>query len=49
MKNFREGYIIWGNHCQDNKGVNSEFTDSCLSVMLPSNLYYADMKETVIP
>lgn len=48
MKNFREGYIIWGNHCQDNKGVNSEFTDSCLSVMLPSNLYYADMKETVI-
>lgn len=42
MSHFREGYIIWGNHDQDNKGVNSEMTDSVLSVMLPDNLHYAD-------
>lgn len=48
MQNFRVGYIIWGNHDQDNKSVFSEFTDSCLSVMLPSNLHYADCKEVEI-
>lgn len=48
MREFREGYIIWGNHDQENKGIYSEFTDSCLSVMLPPNLHYADMKEVVI-
>lgn len=48
MNYFREGYIIWGNHDQDNKSSNSELIDSCLSVMLPSNLYYADQKEIVI-
>ena len=45
MAHFKMGFIIWGNHDQDNKGVNSEFTDCALSVMLPKNLYYADMKE----
>lgn len=48
MVHFKQGYIIWGNHDQDNKGNNSEFNDCCLSVMLPKNLYYADMKETFI-
>lgn len=48
MNYFREGYIIWGNHDQDNKSSNSELIDSCLSVMLPPNLYYADQKEIVI-
>ena len=48
MSAFKVGYIIWGNHDQDNKGSDQEFTDSCLSVMLPSNLYYADQKEVVI-
>lgn len=48
MSYFREGYIIWGNHDQDNKGSDQEFTDSCLSVMLPPNLYYADQKEVII-
>lgn len=48
MSYFRFGYIIWGNHDQDNKGSEQEFTDSCLSVMLPPNLYYSDKKEVVI-
>ena len=48
MSNFKEGYIIWGNHDQDNKGSDQDFTDSCLSVMLPPNLYYADKKEIIV-
>lgn len=48
MGYFREGYIIWGNHDQDNKSSNSDLIDSCLSVMLPPNLYYADQKEVII-
>lgn len=48
MQNFREGYIIWGNHDQDNKSIFSDFTDSCLSVMLPNNLHYADCREVNI-
>ena len=48
MSAFKVGYIIWGNHDQDNKGSVQEFTDSCLSVMLPQNLYYADQKEVTI-
>lgn len=48
MSFFKIGYIIWGNHDQDNKGSDQDFTDSCLSVMLPNNLYYADKKEIVI-
>ena len=42
MRYFEEGFIIWGNHDQDNKGNDQHFNDSCLSVMLPPNLYYAD-------
>lgn len=45
MEHFRVGYFILGNHDQDNKGVDSELSDSCLGVMLPHNLYYSDMKE----
>lgn len=48
MREFKEGYIIWGNHDMDNKSVDSEFIDSSLSVMLPPNLYYADKKEVTI-
>ena len=48
MSHFRVGYIIWGNHDQDNKGSDQDFTDSCLSVMLPPNLYYADRRGLVI-
>lgn len=48
MSHFRVGYIIWGNHDQDNKGSDQDFTDSCLSVMLPPNLYYADKREVTI-
>lgn len=42
MKNFKEGFIIWGNHDIDNRSKNQSVWDSCLGVMLPSNLYYAD-------
>ena len=44
MSSFKDGYIIWGNHDQDNKSNNQDFTDSSLAVMLPSNLYYAHEK-----
>ena len=27
MQNFREGYIIWGNHDQDNKSIFSDLPD----------------------
>ena len=46
MSNFKYGFIIWGNHDQDNKSDHQEFIDSWLSVMLPKNLYYMDRKET---
>lgn len=45
MSNFDMGYLIYGNHDQDNKGTDSVFTDSCLSVMLPKNLIYAHRTE----
>lgn len=48
MREFTEGFIVWGNHDQDNKGNDQEFIDSSLWVMLPPNLYYADKKEIVI-
>lgn len=44
MSYFKEGYIIWGNHDLDNKGINQDFADCYLSVMLPDNLYYAHQK-----
>lgn len=48
MANFRYGFIIWGNHDEDNRNQEQLFTDACLSVMLPSNLYYADQKQCKI-
>ena len=48
MSNFKYGFIIWGNHDQDNKSNHQEFIDSWLSVMLPGNLYYADRKDVKI-
>ena len=42
MSNFREGWIIWGNHDLDSKSLNQLASDTCLSVMLPNNLHYAD-------
>ena len=48
MQYFQYGYIIWGNHDIDTKGSDQVFNDCCLSVMLPSNLYYADKQEVVI-
>ena len=48
MKHFDYGAIIWGNHDQDNKSSDQHFNDSCLSVMLPPNLYYKDKEiETI--
>lgn len=48
MKEFAQGLIIFGNHDVDDKSGDQHFNDSCLSVMLPSNLYYADQKVTKI-
>ena len=44
MANFKEGYIIWGNHDLDGKSLEQDITDACLGVMLPSNLHYAHQK-----
>lgn len=48
MAEFKEGFIIWGNHDQDNKSSDSTITDSCLGIMLPHNLYYSHQKTVVI-
>lgn len=45
MEFFKEGFIIWGNHDIDNKSNLQKPEDSCLSVMLPRNLYYSDGKQ----
>lgn len=44
MSEFKEGWLIWGNHDQDNKSSDSDITDSCLGIMLPPNLHYAHQK-----
>ena len=41
MSNFKEGWLIYGNHDIDNKGSDQSISDSCLGVMLPENLHYA--------
>ena len=41
MAEFKEGYIIWGNHDLDGKSVDQDISDACLGVMLPKNLYYS--------
>lgn len=48
MREFKEGWIIWGNHDMENKSSNQEFMDSCLSVILPDNLHYAHQKTVTI-
>jgi len=47
-QNFKAVYLIYGNHDQDNKQNQSNLYDSCLGVMLPSNVYYADKKEIIV-
>lgn len=44
MAYFEEGFIIFGNHDQDNKSSDQSMSDSCISVMMPTNMYYADSK-----
>lgn len=44
MSNFSYGFIINGNHDIDHKDQVQAITDSCLGIMLPSNLYYADQQ-----
>lgn len=41
MANFKEGYIIWGNHDLEGRSTEQEISDACLGVMLPANLHYA--------
>lgn len=48
MKHFNQGMIIFGNHDLDNKSGDQHFNDSCLSVMLPANMFYADKRVTKI-
>lgn len=48
MANFKEGYIIWGNHDLDGKSLDQEISDACLGVMLPPNLHYAHQKSLKI-
>ena len=48
MLNFKEGYIIWGNHDLDGKSTEQEISDACLGVMLPDNLHYAHQEMITI-
>lgn len=48
MSYFKEGWIIWGNHDQDNKSSNQSITDSSLFLMLPPNLHYAHQSEITL-
>ena len=41
MSNFKEGWLIYGNHDQDGKSVDQCMNDSVLGVILPPNLHYA--------
>jgi ABC-type transport system involved in cytochrome c biogenesis ATPase subunit/cell division protein FtsL/Icc-related predicted phosphoesterase len=44
MSNFREGYILLGNHDCDNKSSDQGVEDSIISFILPSNLHLVDKK-----
>ena len=44
MKEFKEGWILWGNHDIDNKSSDQVVTDSCLALFLPLNLHYMHQK-----
>lgn len=46
MSNFKEGWVIWGNHDLDSKAASQTIDDAVLGVMLPPNLHYAH--QTVI-
>lgn len=48
MKNFKVGYLIYGNHDIDSKSSDSKESDSCLGVMLPKGMNYMDKKEITI-
>ena len=45
---FKEVYIIWGNHDQDNKSSDQDITDSCLGLFLPPNVHYMHQKTITI-
>ena len=44
MSEFKEGWILWGNHDIDSKSSEQEITDSCLALFLPPNLKYMHQK-----
>jgi len=48
MANFKEGYIIYGNHDADNKSSDQTIADAFLGVMLPPNLHYMHQKTIAI-
>ena len=48
MPNFKEGYIIYGNHDMENKSGDQDISDSMLGLLLPPNLHYAHQQEVMI-
>jgi len=48
MSEFKEGWIIWGNHDIDSKSSEQEITDSCLALFLPPNLKYMHQKSVTL-
>lgn len=44
MAEFQMGYIIYGNHDIDTRNQEQGIYDSCLGLILPPNLYYADQR-----
>ena len=44
MKEFNQGFIIFGNHDLDSKSDEQSIKDSYLYAILPNNLYYSDKK-----
>ena len=45
MSEFKEGWIIWGNHDIDAKSSDQVMTDSCLALFLPPNLKYMHQQQ----
>jgi len=48
MSEFKEGWIIWGNHDIDAKSSDQVMTDSCLGLFLPSNLKYMHQQQITL-
>ncbi len=48
MNEFKEGWIIWGNHDVDSKSSDQVMTDSCLALFLPPNLHYMHQKTVTL-